>query len=229
MSQPSCALETLDPRRYHLARRMFGTQHLGIFLASGVLLNLTPGQDTFYIVGRSVAQGRRAGLLSVLGIVSGAITHTLAAAFGLSAILATSTHAFAVLRTMGAIYVAYLGVKLWLERGAQPGASIPRVEDNGWAIYRAGIVTNLLNPKVALFFLAFLPQFVAPTSDCQVASFLFLGGLFILTGTLWCLVLVWGASAMSRRLRDHASSATMLKRLAGTLFVVLGLRLLVSE
>lgn len=208
---------------------MFGTQHLALFVLSGILLNLTPGQDTLYIVGRSVSQGRRAGVLSVLGIVSGSVIHTLAAAFGLSAILATSAQAFVLVKLAGAVYLAYLGMKLLLERPASVGTAAEFTPEQDWAIYRAGLLTNVLNPKVALFFLAFLPQFVAPTAESRVLTFLFLGGVFIFNGTLWCLVLVWGAAAMSRRLRSRHSSGVILKRATGAIFVGLGVRLAVSK
>ena len=208
---------------------MFGTQHLGIFVISGILLNMTPGQDTLYIVGRSVSQGQKAGILSVMGIVSGAVVHTLFAAFGLSAILATSARAFAVVTLLGAAYLIYLGLQMLLARQATVGEAAVFEQESSWSIYRAGLLTNLLNPKVALFFMAFLPQFVAPTSDSQVLSFLFLGGLFIFNGTLWCLVLVSIASAMSRRLRQRQSWSMILKRLTGTVFVGLGVRLATSK
>ncbi len=204
---------------------MFGTQHLGLFIASGILLNLTPGQDTLYIVGRSLSQGRNAGLISVLGIISGAVIHTLAAAFGLSAILATSERAFLAVRLLGVLYLAYLGIRMLLERAAMPGTAARFAAERPWSIYRAGFFTNLLNPKVALFFLAFLPQFVAPDAEFRVLAFLFLGGMFIFTGTLWCLVLVWGASGMSRRLREKPGSALLLKRATGALFLWLAARL----
>jgi threonine/homoserine/homoserine lactone efflux protein len=197
-------------------------------VVSGILLNLTPGQDTLYIVGRSVSQGRRAGLLSVMGIASGSVIHTVAAAFGLSAIVATSTLAFVIVKIAGAAYLGYLGVKLMLARSSS--AETPTFTPApAWAIYRAGLLTNLLNPKVALFFLAFLPQFVSPTAASRVLSFLFLGAVFIANGTVWCLALVWGASTISRRLRARSSSAIWLKRATGAIFVGLGLRLAVTR
>ena len=208
---------------------MFGTQHLALFVFSGILLNLTPGQNTLYIVGRSVSQGRRAGFLSVLGIVSGSVIHTLAAAFGLSALLATSAQAFVIVKLAGAAYLAYLGIRMLLERPASPGTAAEFTPESRWAIYRAGLLTNVLNPKVALFFLAFLPQFVAPAAESRILSFLFLGGVFIFNGTLWCLVLVWGASAMSRRLRERRSLGLLLKRATGAIFVGLGARLAISK
>jgi threonine/homoserine/homoserine lactone efflux protein len=190
---------------------MFGTEHLALFVLSGILLNLTPGQDTLYIVGRSVSQGRRAGLLSVLGIVSGSVIHTFAAAFGLSAILATSAQAFVVVKLAGAVYLAYLGIKMLLERPTSVGTAAEFTPERDWV------------------FLAFLPQFVAPTAESRVLTFLFLGGVFIFNGTLWCLVLVSGASAMSRRLRGRPSSGVLLKRATGAIFVGLGVRLAVSK
>ena len=210
---------------------MFGTQHFWLFVVSGLLLNITPGQDTLYIVTRSVAQGRAAGLWSVLGISSGSVVHTLAAAFGLSAILATSAHAFTIVKLAGAGYLVYLGVKMLIERPAPAAAGVepPPRHESAWAIYRAAVLTNVLNPKVALFFLAFLPQFVAPQASSRVAAFLFLGAVFVFNGTLWCLVLVLGASALSRRLRRNAAGARRLRQATGAIFVGLGARLALQK
>jgi threonine/homoserine/homoserine lactone efflux protein len=220
--------ESYEPFFLTVGVNVFGTQNLALFVLTGALLNLTPGQDTFYIVGRSLAQGHRAGVLSVFGITSGCAVHTLAAAFGLSANLATSAHAFTEVRLTVAIYLGYLGARLIIDRSAAGELTELPVE-RSWTIYRAGVLTNVLNPKVALFFLAFLPQFVAADSPSKVMTFLFLGGLFMLTGTLWCLTLVWCASAMSRRLRDRPSSGVLLKRSAGILFIGLGARLAVNR
>ena len=208
---------------------MIAVHHLGLFILSGLLLNITPGQDTLYIVGRTMSQGRRAGLLSVLGIVTGSVIHTLAAAFGLSAILATSAMAFTIVKMVGAAYLIYLGVKMLLDRSAAPTVAREFQREGDWMIYRAGLLTNVLNPKVALFFMAFLPQFVDPTAGSRVLSFLFLGAVFIVNGTLWCLVLVAAASAMSRRLRESPSMSVILRRATGILFVGLGARLAASR
>jgi threonine/homoserine/homoserine lactone efflux protein len=204
---------------------MLGTQHLELFILSGLLLNITPGQDTLYIVGRSVSQGRRAGVLSVFGISSGCVLHTLAAAFGLSAILAASAQAFAVLKLLGAAYLVYLGIGMIVHRPASAGVTPVFSSESDWAVYRAGLLTNVLNPKVVLFFLAFLPQFVSPAAESRVIAFMFLGAVFIFNGTLWCLLLVWAASAVSRRLRASASSVPVVKRAVGAMFVGLGVRL----
>ena len=208
---------------------MLGTQNLALFIMSGILLNITPGQDTFYIIGRSVAQGRRAGVLSVFGIMSGSVVHTMAAAFGLSAILATSAHAFTAVKIAGAVYLIYLGLRMVLEHAPTTGSAVVYTTKSSWDIYRAGFFTNLLNPKVALFFMAFLPQFVAADAPSKILAFLFLGGLFMCTGTMWCLVLAWSASAMSNRFRESPTAGVWLKRVTGALFVGLGVKLAVSK
>ena len=207
---------------------LFGTEHLALFMASGLLLAMTPGQDTLYIVGRTVSQGRRAGLLSVLGIVTGCAVHAVAAASGLSAVLATSAHAFVVVKMAGAAYLCYLGAQMLLERG-DAGPATRFAHESGRAIFRAGLLTNVMNPKVALFFMAFLPQFVSPAADSRIIALLFLGAVFIFNGALWCLILVWSASAVSRRLRAGHASGRLLKRATGALFVGLGVRLAVSK
>jgi RhtB (resistance to homoserine/threonine) family protein len=207
----------------------FGTQHLPLFIVSGLLLAITPGQDSLYIVGRSVSQGRRAGFLSVLGIVTGCAVHAVAAAFGLSAVLATSAEAFFAVKMAGAAYLCYRGAQMIFERDEHAGTADRFAHESGWAIFRAGLLTNVLNPKVALFFMAFLPQFVSPAADSRIAALLFLGAVFIFTGTLWCLLLVWSASAVSRRLRTRSRSGALLKRATGALFIGLGVRLAVSK
>jgi threonine/homoserine/homoserine lactone efflux protein len=201
---------------------LLGTQHLGVFIASGLLLNVTPGQDTFYIIGRSVSQGRRAGVLSVAGIVSGCAIHTCAAALGLSAILAASAGAFTVVKIAGAAYLVYMGVRMLLSRAVAHTDGDRFAAASDWNIYRAGLFCNLLNPKTALFFLAFLPQFISPASSSRIGSFLFLGAVFIFNGTLWCLFLAWAAAGMSRRLRESPRSLTMINRAAGAMFIGLG-------
>ena len=204
---------------------MVGTQDLPLFLLSAVLLNITPGQDTLYILGRSISQGRRAGVLSVLGVITGCFVHTVAAALGLSAILATSASVFMAVKLVGAAYLVYLGIRMLLDRAAGAGQPTEYTHESAWAIYRAGLLTNILNPKVALFFLAFLPQFVDPSAGSKIVPFLFLGALFICTGTMWCLVLAWSASAVGRHLSEAGWGASVLRRATGVLFVGLGVKL----
>ena len=208
---------------------MFGIHDFGIFLVTSLLLNLTPGTDTFYILGRTLSQGRSAGMASVLGIASGALVHTLAAALGLSALLAASATAFFVIKMAGAGYLIYLGARMLLAR--QPPASISSGFSSSalFAVYRQGLLTNVLNAKVALFFLAFLPQFVSVDSDSAHLGFAALGLCFVLSSTLWCFCLVWFASALRRYLMNDETVVTVLHRVAGGLFICLGLRLAASR
>jgi RhtB (resistance to homoserine/threonine) family protein len=204
---------------------MFGIHDFGLFLAAGILLNLTPGPDTVYILGRSIAQGREAGIASGLGISVGSIFHTCAAALGLSAILATSALAFGTIKLLGGAYLIFLGLKMILERRGQLSLPSNFHRRTTTAAFRQGVLTNVLNPKVALFFLAFLPQFIDPASGTKVFAFLFLGLTFVTTGTIWCLILAWFASAFSERLRTSEPISQWLNRTAGALFVFLGVRL----
>lgn len=204
---------------------MFGIHNFGLFLLSAILLNLTPGPDTAYILGRSVAQGRTAGVASAFGITVGSLCHTCAAALGLSAFLATSAWAFGAVKMVGGAYLIFLGIKLILEEGEQFRMRAGFRHTSGGAAFRQGILTNILNPKVALFFLAFLPQFIDPHSSAKIPAFLVLGLTFVTTGTTWCLMLAWFSSALSERLRNNRTIGQWLNRTVGSLFVFLGAKL----
>ena len=157
-----------------------------------------------------------------MGISAGALVHTLAAALGLSALLAASTSAFLAVKLAGAVYLIYLGAQMFFTRSS--AASFPaNFSSAGFhAIFRQGMLTNILNPKVALFFLAFMPQFIAANSPNKSLAFIVLGLCFITTGTIWCLCLAWFASRLGDRLRG---SVAFLNRAAGALFILLGIRL----
>jgi threonine/homoserine/homoserine lactone efflux protein len=204
---------------------MFGIQNYWVFVFSGILVNITPGQDTMYILGRSVAQGRKAGVLSVLGISTGALIHTLAAALGLSAILMASPGVFRLMKYAGAGYLVYLGVKMSLGGSERGNLQKTSEDSNTPSIYFQGMLTDLLNPNVILFYLAFLPQFVDPTMGHGILPFLLLGCTFVTTGTTWCLIVACFAAAVSGHLRRNPRTAVTLRRVTGGLFVLLGLRL----
>jgi threonine/homoserine/homoserine lactone efflux protein len=208
---------------------MFEIHDFWIFLASGIVLNLTPGQDTFYILGRSISQGRQAGIASVLGICSGGLVHTVAAAVGLSALLAASASAFFTIKIVGAIYLIYLGAKMLFAKAASVDRQIALKSESFLTIYRQGLFTNVLNPKVALFFLAFMPQFIDADSPNKPLAFLALGLCFMTTGTIWCFCLAWFAASIGERLNRNSNFERALNRAAGALFVVLGIRLAATE
>jgi len=209
---------------------MIGIHDFWLFLISGVLLNLTPGQDTFYILGRSIAGGARVGVVSVLGITTGSIVHTIAAALGLSALLAASALAFAIVKFAGAAYLIYLGGKMLLAKTTALADDILSPHTlNYWAAYRQGVLSNVLNPKVALFFIAFLPQFIDANAPHKVLAFLTLGGTFVFTGALWCLVLALGAARFRSFFVRNPSARVIVDRTVGGLFVALGVRLAVTR
>jgi threonine/homoserine/homoserine lactone efflux protein len=201
---------------------MLGTHDLGWFVLAGLALNVTPGADFLYIFTRASAQGFAAGVRAALGVGAGCIVHMLAAALGLSAILATSAFAFGVVRLLGAAYLVYLGVSLLLRQSAA-GRSAPLERASARSIFAGGFLTNVLNPKVALFFLAFVPQFIDAQSTSKIAAFVLLGVVFTVNGTLWNVFVAWAAARMSVRVR--AAAMRRVDRFVGVLFVALGAKL----
>ena len=209
---------------------MFGIDNYLGFIIAGLILNITPGADTVYNLSRSISQGQRAGIYSVLGVSSGALIHTIIASFGLSMILMKSVLVFNVIRYIGVAYLAYLGIKMIIEKN--------RLFDNNdkklgttdlFKIYRQGLVTNVLNPKVALFFLSFLPQFINPQYVDGPMPFLILGLTFMTTGTIWCFFLVYSASKITTTLRNNNKIAMIMQKICGLVFIGLGLKILTNK
>jgi len=209
---------------------MLGTHDLPLFVASGLLLNITPGADSLYIVTRSVTQGVRAGVAAALGIAAGCYVHIFAAALGLSALLAASSaSAFTIIKLIGAAYLVYIGVSMLRCRPAPPLLTEGAISAVPWrTVFAQGFLTNVLNPKVALFFLAFVPQFIDPATPNKALAFIFLGCIFNVNGTLWCLFLAWSAARVGA-LGAGRRDVTWLNRGVGALFILLGLRFALSE
>ena len=198
---------------------------LALFLGATLALNVTPGPDMLYVIARSGGEGRRAGIVSALGISTGGLVHTALVAGGLSRLLVAVPAAYDTVRLAGAAYLIYLGLRALTRPEATGERAVPPRASLG-AIFRQGIVTNVLNPKVALFFLAFLPQFVDARQSSAWAQLLVLGVLFNVSGTLVNVavaLLASGAAEWSRR--RLVRSASVLQRLTGVLFLALGLRL----
>jgi threonine/homoserine/homoserine lactone efflux protein len=215
------------------------TSQLLLFIAAGLLLNLTPGPDVLYIVTNAMRAGARAGVVAALGITAGCFVHIFAAALGVSALMAASSIAFGVLKWAGAAYLVYVGVRMLLARA--PAAQNPLATDLiaarariTWATGLKGILfqgfwTNMLNPKVALFFLAFVPQFIEPDVANKPLAFLLLGLLFNFNGLWvnagWAVTAAW----MARHLGAMKSGMHWLERAAGLMFVGFGIRLAFSD
>jgi len=206
-------------------------QHLLLFIAAGWLLNLTPGPDVLYIVSNSLRSGTRVGLVAGLGVTAGCFVHVFVAAVGLGALLSASAPAFTVLKFLGAGYLLWLGLRILLARApilpdldavvaAEPRAPMP--------VFMGGFLTNVLNPKVALFFLAFVPQFIAPDAEHKAWVFMLLGMVFNLNSIPvnagWALAAGW----MARR-RSVQRSLHWLDRIAACMFIGFGLKLALSD
>ena len=213
--------------------------HLLFFIAAGLLLNLTPGPDVLYIVTNALRSGARAGIWAALGITAGCFVHIFAAALGVSALMAASTTAFTLLKWAGAAYLVYVGVRMVLARAPSasglnainsiadgPRTSYPKALKR---IFLQGFWTNALNPKVALFFLAFVPQFITPGMENKPLAFLLLGLLFNVNGLWvnigWALAAAW----MAKRVGAVQRGMHWLERVAGVLFIGFGFKLAFSE
>ncbi|PJG58604.1 LysE family translocator [Aeromonas cavernicola] len=209
---------------------MFGIHDLPLFIVSGFLLNAIPGPDNLLIMLRSGTQGWRAGSAAALGIGSGTLIHVLAAALGLSALLSASAELFMLVKLAGALYLIYLGGSLLRQHVSQHSPSPPTLPALSYRrIYWQGVLTNVLNPKVALFFLAFMPQFIAPDAPDKTFAFILLGCLFNLNSMIWCHLLVFTTVYARRNIALPVRAGRWLNRGIGMLFVGLGLRLAVSN
>ncbi|MEK8052055.1 LysE family translocator [Ideonella sp. DXS22W] len=207
-----------------------------LFIAAGLLLNITPGADMALIATRAASGGFRAGAAAALGVGAGCGVHIAAAALGVSALLAGSATAFTLLRWVGAAYLVWLGVAMLRARAPEAGtaASTRTAPDTTpWRrVFAQGFLTNALNPKVALFFLAFVPQFIAADAPHKALAFVALGAVFVVDATLVNLGLAWGVATLRQRLGHGAGTARLgrwVHRGVGALFVALGLKLALGE
>jgi len=216
---------------------MFGIHDLTLFVISGLLLNIMPGPDSLLIMARSATQGWRAGCAAALGIGAGTMVHISAAALGLSAVLATSATAFTVVKWVGAAYIVWCGIGMLRARMKRSGDAAEAAQEAAAApaplpyrrIFAQGFLTNVLNPKVALFFLAFVPQFIDAGAANKPLAFLILGCIFNFNGMLWCNGLAIFTAFASARLKVKPLVALWLNRVTGSLFIALGARLALSE
>ena len=214
------------------------THQLLMFVAAGWLLNLTPGPDVLYIVSNALRSGTRAGIVAGLGITAGCFVHIFAAAVGVGALLAASATAFTVLKWVGAAYLLWMGVRMLFSKASGDSGSsaaiaaaqsAPAAKATLRSIFMGGFWTNVLNPKVAIFFLAFVPQFIAPGTDNKALAFVLLGVLFNLNAIPvnvgWALVAGW----MARRATVIQRGMHWLDRVAGAMFIGFGFKLAFTD
>ena len=209
-----------------------------MFIAAGWLLNLTPGPDVLYIVSNALRSGTRAGVVAGLGITAGCFVHILAAAVGVGALLATSATAFTVLKWVGAAYLIWMGVRMLLSKPSAEGGSAAAIAAAQAApsgvtplskVFLGGFWTNVLNPKVAIFFLAFVPQFIAPGTDHKALAFVALGVLFNVNAIPVNIGWAFAAGWIARRVGALQRGMHWLDRVAGAMFIGFGLRLAWSD
>lgn len=205
------------------------SQSFWVFALTGLLLNLTPGNDMLYIMARSTGQGAKAGAVSALGIGAGCLVHILAAVVGLSALIAQSALAFRLIKYTGAAYLVYLGIKSILAKRKAAGEHKNLRPLSYGKIFRQGVLTNVLNPKVALFFLAFLPQFVNVHKGSTAAQILFLGTWFNVVGTIVNVLVAVLFGKVGAWLSKSAAFVQWQQRITGVVLVGLGLKLAVDS
>lgn len=203
--------------------------HWTTFITTAVLLNLSPGPDMAFILGQTASNGRKGGFSAMFGIWTGAFIHVVMAAIGLSAILATSALAFSVVKWIGAAYLVYLGVQALLSKDASFLSNGKSSETKMFSIYKQGVLVASLNPKVAIFFLAFLPQFVVEGAGSNSAQLFLHGILIIVVAALIEPPLVLAGAKLVSHLKDNRRIGVWLDKGLGALFVTLGIRLAISE
>ena len=203
--------------------------HWTTFLTAAVLLNLSPGPDIAFILSQTVRGGRQAGFAAMAGIWTGAFIHVLFAAIGLSAILATSAVAFSIVKWAGAAYLIWLGIAARRSKGGSYGAEIAKIAESPFTILKQGVMVSLLNPKVAIFFLAFLPQFVVPGSGPDWAQLFLHGILIIVVAALIEPPLVLLGERLTTKLRNNPKVGLWMDRTLGAIFVALGVRLALEQ
>jgi threonine/homoserine/homoserine lactone efflux protein len=207
---------------------MLGIVHFPLFVLAVVALNATPGPDVAYVAGQSMMHGRRAGVLSALGVALGGCLHTICCAIGLTALLAASPSAFIAIKYLGGMYLVYLGVQMLCARAApRPAPTTCRLNDRR-LLFR-GFLTNATNPKVLLFYVAFFPQFVTPDSVDKTAAFLVLGAVFVVLGLANDGAVAWLAARAARAAGGRPRIRLWMDRIIGVTFISLGIRLALTH
>lgn len=206
-----------------------GIVNYGQFVVSAILLNLVPGSDTVYVLTRAIVGGRKKGVISALGISTGILVHTLLAALGLSVILRESALAFNIMKIAGAGYLVFLGIKAVVSKKPLFDSDPESLDESPLKVYRQGVLTNVLNPKAALFFLALMPQFVSQSAGSSPLPFLALGLTFFTTSTIWSVVLAFAASFANALLRKNERVQKGAGKATGIIYILLGLNVLRSK
>ncbi|REH45056.1 threonine/homoserine/homoserine lactone efflux protein [Tenacibaculum gallaicum] len=203
-----------------------GIENFIAFLVATVLFVLTPGIETVFLINKSISQGRRSGVYTSFGLNTGALVHTLLGALGLSIMIAKSAIFFALIKYLGAAYLIYLGVtKVMSKKGLITETNEGQKKDSAKSNFTSGFVTNILNPKVALFFIAFFPQFITPTEIENPVPFMILGVIYAIMTTVWYLVLTSFAGTFSTKIKENEKMGVRLNKISGVIFVLMGIQI----
>lgn len=203
---------------------MFDIVSFQLFLITVFIICITPGIDMMFILNRSISLGRDAGIYSALGVSVGAVVHTVLSGLGLSVILQTSVILFTIIKIVGAVYLIYLGIQMFISK--QSSISIKKtVYQSRRKLFIQGVITNVTNPKVALFFISFIPQFISVDNQYGPIPFLILGSIFAVMGAITSFIIVIFSSSLTTKLRDNIVAEKMINKISGVVFVILGLSL----
>jgi len=203
-----------------------GIENFVTFMVSALLFIMTPGLDTFFVLNKSLGRGRKSGIQAALGVNVGILTHTMCAAMGVSVLLAKSAFAFAAVKYLGAAYLIYLGVATYRKRTDFDG--LEQLSTNGQKVksdFWSGFLTNSLNPKVALFFVAFFPQFISSNQIHNPMPYVMLGVTYAFIGVVWYIILTLFASVFSNQIKENPSSSKLLNKIGGLAFISMGIKI----
>ena len=204
---------------------MFGIVNFTVFVSSCIILHFTPSADTMYILGKTLSGGKKSGIISVFGISTGVLIHTILVAFGLSAVLSKSILAFNIIKTLGAVYLIYMGIKSIMDKSSLEESKENKIE-NLKEIYFQGVITNILNPKVALFFLAFLPQFINENNQYGILPFILLGISFCITSSIYGVILAIFSGEVLKFFNKDSKFSSKMKKVSGIIYILLGIGIL---
>ncbi len=202
---------------------------IGLFAATAVLFIMTPGIDTVFVLNKSISQGKKAGIFATLGINGGIMVHTILAAMGFSMLVAKSATAFMIIKYIGAAYLVYLGVMKLISKEKLNLTTTIEEEKSNTEHFFSGLITNVLNPKVALFFLSFFPQFIKPEAMQEATPFIILGMTYTLIGIIWFVVLTYVSQAFSSKMKTNEKFNNWLNKISGAVYILMGIKVALTK
>lgn len=203
---------------------LYGIENIEVFLFTAFIFIITPGIDTVFVLNKSISQGKKAGIYSSLGINGGILIHTLFASLGLSLIIAKSATAFMILKYVGALYLIYMGIMSFKNNRKIDIKTTKKQELSNKKHFLSGLITNTLNPKVALFFMVFFPQFITKSSIENPIPFIILGIIYAFIGIVWFLILTYFSSIFAIKLRGNKIFNSWLNKISGGVYILMGVK-----